>query len=118
MAKVVIDVGGRRYELSCREGEEDRLRLLGRMVDDRLQQVARMMGRGTEGRELLMTALLLADELDELRGAAVAAAQEEAEQAAAIERCAERLETLAAGLEADAAALSLSTGLEPPGAAH
>jgi cell division protein ZapA len=95
MAQVEVEVGGRRYEVGCRDGEEDRLRMLARLVDGRASDVARAIGRGNEARELLMTALLLADELDESRNAVVARRLEDDHRSAAIERCAERLEALA-----------------------
>jgi cell division protein ZapA len=104
MAQVEIEVGGRSYELSCRDGEEDRLRLLGRLVDARAADVARAVGKASEARELLLTALLLADELDETRGSAATARLEDGQRAAAIERCAERLEKLAEALEKPGAA--------------
>ncbi len=99
MAQVELDVGGRQYEVVCRDGEEERLRMLARLVDIRATDVVRAIGRGNEARELLMTALLLADELDEARGTAALARLEEAQRVASMERCAERLETLAARLE-------------------
>jgi cell division protein ZapA len=99
MAQVEIEVGGRRYELACRDGEEERLRLLGRLVDAKAADVARAIGKASETRELLLTALLLADELDEARGAAARGRIEEAQRVAAMDRCAEKLETLAARLE-------------------
>ena len=69
MAEVSLTIGGRAYRLACRDGEEERLRLLGRLVDARATDAIRAVGRGNEPRELLLTALLLADELDEMRGA-------------------------------------------------
>ncbi len=109
MAQVRIEVGGRPYEVTCRDGEEDRLRMLGRVVDTRLADVARAIGRGNETRELLMTALLLADELEETRGTAANKRLDETQRVAAIERCAERLERLAAQL-----ASQPHDGLEKP----
>jgi cell division protein ZapA len=99
MAQVKLDVGGRQYEVVCRDGEEDRLRMLARLVDSRTSDVVRAIGRGHEARQLLMTALLLADELDEARGSAASQRIEAAQRVASMERCAERLETLAARLE-------------------
>lgn len=99
MAQVKLDVGGRQYEVACRDGEEERLRMLARLVDNRASDVVRAIGRGNEARELLMTALLLADELDEARGTAASARIEATQRVASMERCAERLETLAARLE-------------------
>jgi cell division protein ZapA len=99
MAQVEIEVGGRSYELACRDGEEERLRLLGRLVDAKASDVAKAIGKASEARELLLTALLLADELDDARGAAAKGRIEEAQRVAAMERCAEKLESLAARLE-------------------
>lgn len=99
MAQVRLDIGGRQYEVSCRDGEEERLRLLGRLVDARAADVIRSVGRGNEPRELLLTALLLADALDEARAAQAEARLEEEGRIAAIERFADQLETLAARLE-------------------
>jgi cell division protein ZapA len=99
MAQVEIDVGGRSYELTCRDGEEERLRLLSRLVDARAEDVAKAIGKASEARELLLTALLLADELDEARGAAASARLLDGQRATAMERCVERLEALVAGLE-------------------
>ncbi|HEY0270969.1 MAG TPA: cell division protein ZapA [Sphingomonas sp.] len=103
MAQVRLDIGGRQYDVACRDGEEERLRMLGRFVDARAADVIRSVGRGNEARELLLTALLLADELDDARAAQANARLEDESRAAAIERCAERLETLAARLESPGA---------------
>jgi cell division protein ZapA len=99
MAQIHVEIGGRSYEVACKDGEEDRLRMLGRLVDARAADAIRAVGRGNEARELLLTALLLADELDEARSAQAAARLEDEGRLAAIERCAEKLEALAAGLE-------------------
>jgi cell division protein ZapA len=102
MALVEIEVGGRAYELACRDGEEERLRLLGRLVDARSADVARAVGKASEARQLLLTALMLADDLDEARGHAGNARLEEGQRVAAIERYADRIERLAHILERDA----------------
>lgn len=99
MAQVTLEVGGRQYDVMCRDGEEERLRMLARLVDSRAADVIRSIGRGNEPRELLLTALLLADELDEVRSTVAGARTEEIQRVTAIERCAERLESLASRLE-------------------
>ena len=106
MADVEVSVSGRRYKLSCRDGEEDHLRALVRMVDMKAEEITGALGEMTEARTLLLSALLIADELNDLRGAAVVArsdAPAEVEPdpayAVAIERIAERVERLAAQLE-------------------
>ena len=80
MAQVKLEVGGRQYDVMCRDGEEERLRMLARLVDNRASDVIRSIGRGNEPRELLLTALLLADELDEARTSAASARTEEVQR--------------------------------------
>ena len=107
MADVDVEVAGRRYRLSCRDGEEDHLRALVRMVDSKATELTGALGDMTEARTLLLSALVLADELNDLRGAAaVARAEAEAPPAetdpayaVAIERIAERVERLAEQIE-------------------
>jgi cell division protein ZapA len=101
MAQVRIEVGGRSYPVACRDGEEPRLLMLGRLIEARAADAARATGTGDEARGLLMAALLLADELDEARQAIAALEAAEAERAAAVARCAERIEAIAATLEND-----------------
>jgi len=101
MAMVTIEVGGREHEIMCRDGEEGRLKMLARMVEDRVAQVVQAVGRSNEVREMLLAALLLADDLDEAQAgrAPPAADPREAEETAhAIEAVAQRLERLAARL--------------------
>jgi cell division protein ZapA len=101
MAQVEIQVAGRAYDLTCRDGGEDQLRALARMVDRKAVDVARSMGGLNESRQLLMTALLLADELNDIRQSNNGAAPPPDGSALALERLAERMEALAERLEAD-----------------
>lgn len=101
MAQVDIEIGGHRYELACRDGEEDHLRALARMVDGKVAEAAKSMGGLNEVRQLLFASLLLADELNDLRAGAAPASSDPV-LATAIERLAGRMETLADGLEAGA----------------
>jgi len=103
MAEVTLEIGGRPYEVACRDGEEEHLMKLGRLVDARAQDAGRAMGAMTESRHLLVTALLLADSLNEQpedASAPQSASTADDDAAAdAIERLAERMERLAAMLE-------------------
>jgi cell division protein ZapA len=103
MAEVTLEIGGRPYEVACRDGEEEHLMKLGRLVDAKAQDAGRAMGAMTESRQLLVTALLLADSINEQPangavGHPVSTADDDA-AAEAIERLAERMERLAAMLE-------------------
>jgi cell division protein ZapA len=103
MAEVTIEIAGRSYPVACRDGEEAHLIGLGRLVDAKAQDAGQAMGAMTENRQLLVTALLLADALNEQRGGTPAptsgASENDEETTRAIEHLAERMEKLAAMLE-------------------
>jgi cell division protein ZapA len=74
MAEVTLSIAGHSYTVACRDGEEDRLRKLGAMVDAKTADAQQAVGGNLgEARILLFAALLLADEADELRTATVPA---------------------------------------------
>lgn len=100
MAQVTLMIGGRPYDIACRDGEEAHLRTLGGIVDVRVASAGRAVGGGNEARILLLAALMLADELGEVRAGAPDAGQ--ADTARGIEALAIRIETLAEQLEKDA----------------
>jgi len=97
MAQVSLSIGGRSYDLACRDGEEEHLRALGAIVDARVADAGRAVGGGNEARQLVMAALFLADELSEIRSGARDPAH--AALAAGIGALADRIETLARRLE-------------------
>lgn len=104
MAEVTIEVGGRRYGVACRDGEEEHLLKLALLVDEKAEQVRTAVGSANESRQLLLAALLLADELSDLRASPTAASlggsdSNDAALAAAIERLAGRVESVADALE-------------------
>jgi cell division protein ZapA len=68
MATVSVEINGRPYSVGCADGQEDRVRLLARQFDESVRQVARDVGAVGDLRLFLMGALLLADELADLRG--------------------------------------------------
>lgn len=63
MAEVAITVNGRSYRFACQDGEEARLKELAAYVLSRMDGVKREHGNIGEERLLLMTALLIADDL-------------------------------------------------------
>lgn len=65
MAEVSLDIGGRSYVVSCRDGGEDHLRGLARTVDAKVEEARGAVGTANEVRQLLFAALLLADDLAE-----------------------------------------------------
>lgn len=69
MGQVSVTLNNRTYKLACNDGEEPRLALLARDVKSRVENLAREFGQPADERILLMAAVLLADELMDLREA-------------------------------------------------
>ena len=102
MSNVNLTIGGRFYKVACAEGEEAHIETLGRTIDSKLHDLPNLGGQ-SEARTLLFAALLLADELHELRaGGGSAPAKSDPRAAEALESLAERLESLAEHLESAA----------------
>ena len=103
MSNVTLSIGGRNYTVACGPGEEEHIAMLGRTIDGKLAEMPNVASQ-SEGRALLFAALLLADEVHELRsgssGRAEAADDGSAAAAEALETLAGRLESLAEQLEA------------------
>ncbi len=75
MAEVTVDIAGRSYRLGCGEGEEEHLVDLATMIDGDARALHRQFGNMSEGRLLLMTALMVADRLSEAESQIYAAEQ-------------------------------------------
>jgi cell division protein ZapA len=112
MADVHLTIAGRNYLVTCNDGEESHLRQLGAAVDAKAEDAGGAGGGLNESRLLLFSALLLADEIHELKSAqagsspmAAAPVAEPAsnvqvdQMATVLERLADRIEKLASGLE-------------------
>ncbi len=67
MANVIVKFNNQDYHLACQDGEGERLSKLADYVNDKASQIAKAMGSVSDIRLLLMTSILLADELDEAR---------------------------------------------------
>ena len=106
MANIEVDVANRRYDVACRDGEEAHLRALAAIVDKRARDASAAVGGLTETRQLLYAALLLADDLKEVRAGAGLSdptpPPPDPAVAEALERLAGRLENLADRLEQEA----------------
>lgn len=62
MSQLSIVVNGRRYDVACDDGEEDRVRRLAERLDRRVAALAAQMGQIGEARLLLLAALMAEDE--------------------------------------------------------
>lgn len=67
MAEVKLAINGRLYGIACDDGQERRVSMLGRYIDARLKDIARAGGASNESHLLVLTALVLADEIHDLR---------------------------------------------------
>lgn len=61
MPEVIINVGGRQFEVACQPGEEAYLQSAAKMLDAEAQVLSDNVGRIPENRMLLMAGLMLAD---------------------------------------------------------
>lgn len=71
MSEVDINIHGRTYRIACGEGEEERLRRIAQDFDARVKNLHHNMGKKaeklSEAHLMLLTALLMEDELEEMR---------------------------------------------------
>ncbi|MEO9600569.1 cell division protein ZapA [Parasphingorhabdus sp.] len=107
MAQMKLEIGGRSFMVTCKDGEETHLAKLAAMVDSKARESGDPTGL-TESRMLLFTSLLLADELHGAQSAGSGAAATSAptqtaamddQAVAALEKLADRAEQLANSLE-------------------
>jgi cell division protein ZapA len=96
MAEVQLAIGGRNHAVACRDGEEGRVRELGRLLDQRWAAALRAAGGVNTERAMFFVALMLADALDEAQSRPPEGA---AMSETALQRVADRLERLADALE-------------------
>ena len=73
MPEETITIGGKQFEVACRDGEETFLHAAAGMLDTEAQALIAQIGRVPEARMLLMAGLMLADKTaaveDRLRAA-------------------------------------------------
>ena len=109
MAQVNITINGRSFGISCEDGQEQRVTDLSHYVDGRLKDIAKAGAATNESHLLVLTGLLLADEIFDLRKdvgsinenlqTAQANQNEEAAVAGAIEDLAERIDRIASRIQ-------------------
>jgi cell division protein ZapA len=98
MSNVTLEIGGRTYKVNCDEGEETHVAELGAMIDAKLRALGQT-GQA-ESRTLLFAALLLADEVFELRSGNVSTEPQSSIAPERLAGIADRLENIARHLEA------------------
>ena len=85
MAEVDITINGRSYRISCKDGEEERIKSLSSLINDQVQKLSEKIGQLGEARMILLASLVLLDKSDEV--------EKEAEKIISI--AAEKIEELA-----------------------
>ncbi|HPF78010.1 MAG TPA: cell division protein ZapA [Alphaproteobacteria bacterium] len=109
MAEVNISINGRTFGIACDDGQEQRVMDLANFVDSRLREIA-AAGAGTnESHLLVLTSIVMADELFDMRDAAAngnraslnglqITKDDEGQIINAIDQMASRIEAIAGGL--------------------
>jgi cell division protein ZapA len=67
VAKVQIEINDRRYAIGCDEGQEEHVMRLARYFDDHVKRLATSVGQIGDQRLFLMGALIVADEMNDLK---------------------------------------------------
>jgi|TARA_B000000565_G_C23551544_1_gene287784 cell division protein ZapA len=70
LAQVDVSVNGQSYRIACEDGQEDRLVDLAAMVDEKVLGLVNQIGQVGSNRLLVMAALIIADELVDLKNEA------------------------------------------------
>ena len=67
MAQVTIKINGYAYNVGCEDGQEAHLLAMSAEVEKRIDSIKALGGNSGESRLLMLAALLMADELHDLR---------------------------------------------------
>jgi cell division protein ZapA len=67
MSIVEVKVGTRLYQVACEEGQEQNLLKLAGEIDEKVNNLSRQLRTGNDSMLLIMTALMMQDELNEFR---------------------------------------------------
>lgn len=73
MAEVSLNIHGKDYGIACDDGQENRVIEVGQYVDNRARDIATAGAASNENHLLVLTALVLADEVKELRDSLMSA---------------------------------------------
>jgi cell division protein ZapA len=77
MAEVNVTIHGKTYGIACDNGQERRVQELTRYVDARLREIASAGAASNESHLLVLTALVMADEIFDMKMAVKPVIQEE-----------------------------------------
>ena len=99
MAQVTVKINGYPYTLGCEDGQETHLTSMAADVQSRVDSIKALGGHSGEGKLLALAALLMADELHDLRIEAAALRAQAAKPGKPDVAAAKRLSRLAARAE-------------------
>jgi cell division protein ZapA len=110
LAQVIVKINGYTYTVGCEDGQENHLAAMAQQVENRVQSIKALGGSAGEARLLVLTALLMADELHDMRieleaarslpaRPAAKSGRSEGDMARKINRLTARAEQIAADLE-------------------
>jgi len=100
VGQVSVRVNGFAHTIGCQDGEEAHVGELIAQIEDKVKVIRSMGGQFSESRMLLHVALLLADEISDLRAAAgIGTAGHDPALAQRLESVAGRIERLARSLD-------------------
>ena len=92
MPQIDVTVADKNYVLSCAEGDESRLRDMVSMIDEKASSLRGKLGHISESRMLLMTAVMIADELRDTQDAMQELSMQHLEASAQLESMTENTE--------------------------
>ncbi len=106
MALVTVTINGYAHNVGCEDGQERHLTAMAAEVDKRVQYLKTLGGQSTEAGLLVLAALMLADEvhdlkmeMDQARMSNTSARNADARLGRRLNRIAQRAEEIAQGLE-------------------
>lgn len=67
MSEVKISINGKSYGIECDNGQEDRVRYLANYIDERAKEIAGGSVALSDSYKMVLTCLVLADEIFDLR---------------------------------------------------
>lgn len=109
MAQIELRLNNRTYNMACDDGQENRVRDLAAYVNERLTMISKNGGGQSEIQNFMLTTLVLADEIFDMRANGSAPSQHAAAQTdqseelakarAVIDQMIDKVEALSAQLE-------------------
>ena len=67
MPDIDVSIGGRDYLVGCADGQQDQIRGLAETLDQRVQDLSKALGDIGDSRLLVITGLMLLDEMGDLQ---------------------------------------------------